>query len=425
MLKKIIPFLALPILLAVIISLLFLAVSLIPQSAIQQNAARSAKQLLLQSQWPTVINTGEKSYMLDNYTDSQIIMQSYNLTIQNPKSIFSNPKHISQREPDNMAVALSEVVEGGATNETSYIYYWMGFRAFVRPMLLFGSYFDIRKVVAVLFWVLLSTALVSVTKKAGAGTAICLGASVALVNPAIASQSLQFSSLFLLTALFLIYLCYFKKENTPLGLVFCGFGVLTQIFDFYTIPITTFGLPILVWWFLEQNRSAKEKWVIGGKSLLGWVWGYGFSWLLKLLFATCFTGINAFKEGFSSFAGRTGIVVVESLKDKYDVIKAWRTAWTTVFQGNFGKLVLALMALLVIAVAIVIWRKKGYKGLLERSFPVVVAALPILWYAIAAQPTVIHAWFQYRALTVMFFGVFLFGCHNFHFLQKNKTKQTR
>lgn len=64
-----------------------------------------------------------------------------------------------------MALALDEVVNQGAENETNYVRYWMGFRMFVRPLLLIGSYYDIRKIVAITFFVLLFAALIGITKR--------------------------------------------------------------------------------------------------------------------------------------------------------------------------------------------------------------------------------------------------------------------
>ena len=403
MLKKILTFLLIPMTISIIISILFVAVALIPQKSIQSNASISANQLISQPQWPTVINTGDTSYMLDNYTDSQILMQAYNLNINNPKSVFSNPKHISQANKDNMALALNEVVNEGAKNETNYVYYWMGFRIFVRPLLLFCSYYNIRKIVAFLFWILLIIALISISKKVNTKTSVCLGISIAIMNPAI---------IFLLTFVFLIYLCYFRKDNIPLVFIFCAFGALTQAFDFYTTPIITYGIPILVLYEANRELSLQKKFSTGAKCFFSWGWGYGFMWTLKLLFATCFAGINAFDKGFNAFAGRTGIIVIEELADKYNFIKALKSVWFTVFPYTFGKIVFFVIASTIFIIIFTIWIKKGFKELLGSMVPLLPAALPVIWYVFSAQPTVIHAWFQYRSLTVLFFGIILFMSQN-------------
>jgi hypothetical protein len=262
-----------------------------------------------------------------------------------------------------------------------------------------------------------------VAKKANTKTAICLGLAIALMNPAIISQSLQFSCLYLLTSVFLIYLCYFKKASVPVTAVFCVFGTLTQIFDFYTTPVITFGLPILVWYSVEKEMETRQKFSTGAKCLLSWGWGYALTWGLKLLYATCFTGVNAFAMGFKSFAGRTGITVVENLADKYDATEALKLVWKNVFPGTFGKIVFCFTVLAVITLAVLMYVKKGIRLTLDCAFPLFVAAIPVIWYIIAAQPTVIHHWFQYRSMSVLLLGIMLFALKAFSALNTRKLKR--
>ena len=233
-LRKTSALILLPFAAAILGCILFFVVSLIPQSAIQSNASQSAKELTSQSQWPTVLNTGDKSYTMDNFTDSQIIMQSYNLNSQNSSSILENPKHISEQDSSNMALALDEVVNQGAENEISYSRYWMGFRLYVRPLLLACSYFEIRKLIAAIFFALFISVIIVISKKVNTKIALCFGLAIIPCNPAIISQSLQFSCTFLLAFLFVIYVCLSKNVSNHILVTFCAFGVLTQFFDFYT-----------------------------------------------------------------------------------------------------------------------------------------------------------------------------------------------
>lgn len=404
--KTVSKFLLIPLIAAIIACFLFFLVALIPQSAIQQNAAQSARELVSQPQWMTVLNSGDPSYTMDNYTDSQIILQSYNLTISNLESILSNPKHISEIDNTNMALALDEVVNQGAENETNYVRYWMGFRMFVRPLLLIGSYYDIRKIVAITFFVLLFAALIGITKRVNAKTAMCLGLAMTLVNPAIVSQSLQFSCTFILTFLFILYICYFKRENIRLEFIFCAFGVLTQLFDFYTTPIITYGIPVLVCLMIDNNTPKPILTIV--KTSLSWLYGYASMWLIKLLLVTMFTDINGFADGFLRLAQRTGIVIMEEAADKYNSIGALKAVWKTVFPGTVGKIIFCAIIILTLVKMGIIWYKCGGKELLNKSILLLIAALPIVWFIFTAQPTYIHAWFQYRSLIVTFFGLALF-----------------
>lgn len=404
--KSLIKISVMPLLVGIIGCFLLLLVSLIPQSAIQQNASQSANELVSQPQWMIVLNNGDSSYMMDNYTDSQIIMQSYNLTFSNPESILSNPKHISKADDSNMALALNEVVNNGAENETNYVRYWLGFRVFIRPLLLIGSYFDIRKIVAFTFYLLLSAALVAIAKKVNTGAAICFGVAVALVNPSIVAQSLQFSCTFILSFLFILYICCSKRSNIRYEYVFCIFGILTQFFDFYTSPVITWGIPLLVLLVMDSKNPKPIFTVL--KTGLSWAYGYLAMWLTKWLLATVFTDINAFADGFLRVAERTGMVTMEGAEGNYGVMAALKAVWLTLFPLNVGKIILCTIILVTLICIVIIYRKLGIKTLINTSLLLGVAAVPIVWFALTAQPTYIHAWFQYRSITVTFFGLLLF-----------------
>lgn len=405
--KKIWKLIAMPPVTAAAACVLFFLVSLIPQSAIQENASRAAKELVAQPQHVTVLNIGDPAYQMDNYTDSQIILQSYNLTIANPASILSNPKHISGTNSTNMALALDEVVNQGAENETNYVRYWMGFRIFIRPLLLVGSYFTIRKIVAAVFWVLLFAAMIAIAKKVNTKTAMCFGISLALLNPSIIAQSLQYSCTFLLTFVFILYLCCCRQSKyiRP-AFSFCAFGVLTQLFDFYTTPVITWGIPVLLFLTMDTGNPRPLRTLL--KTGLAWLYGYGAMWLTKLLTVTLFTDINGLADGFYRLAQRVGIVVMEEAADKYDAIAALKAVWKTVFPGTGGKVILGAVILVTLVGMGVLWHKRGWKVFWKDGALLIAAAVPVAWFLCSAQPTYIHAWFQHRSLIVMFFGLLLF-----------------
>lgn len=403
--KKIITLALLPFAAAILGCILFFVVSLIPQNAIQYNASQAAKELTSQDQWPMVLNTGDRTYKMDNYTDSQIIMQSYNLTSENLSSILTNPKHKSEQVPNNMALALDEVVNRGAENEMSYCRYWMGFRIYVRPLLIACSYYDIRKLIAAIFFTLLFSAIIVISKKVNVKTALCFGLAIIPFNPAIISQSLQFSCTFLLMFLFVMYVCLSIKNPLKNILVtFCAFGVLTQFFDFYTTPLVTYGFPILI--MLSMNTIVTNKLLTLVKTFFAWLYGYVAMWIVKLLFTTLFTDVNGFADGFYRFAERTGIVIQEGWEKYYDVAGAFKAVLNTVLPGGLKIFLFPFLIMICVSLGVIFFKRK-FKCALNDIAPFVVATLPLVWYACSAQPTYIHAWFQYRTLSVTVFGVFL------------------
>ncbi len=404
--RKILTFLFLPFLAAIVGSVLLLGAALIPQSYVQDDAQRSVTEMKKCGQYQNAFNPGYSTYQMDNFTDALILMSAYNLNTEDLESVLTNPKH-HDSENVNMITSLHEVVNEDAENELTYVRYWQGFRLFVRPLLTVFSYFEIRRITAFVFFTLFAVAIAMIYKKTNLKTALCLGLALALVNPAVVSHSLQFSTCFLLTFVFIIFVLW-KTEwvRKHLMTTFCLFGILTMFFDFYSTPILTYGMPILV--LLALASETDNFWKISGKALGGWLYGYGMMWIVKLLFATLFTGINGFKDGFTSFAGRTGITQVEGLHANYSVSGALKAVWTSVFPGWESSYVYWGMMLLLLVALVLLFVFAGKQGVKRELAYLMIALLPILWFSIAAQPTSIHAFFQHRSIAVWFAGIFLF-----------------
>jgi len=414
--------LLLPFFISVLAIVLLFAVSLIPQSAILENARESATQLLGQHPWDTPINDGDPVYTLDNYTDSLIIMHSYNMTAEDPSSVIANPQHISEHNDWNMAVSLDERVNGGMENNSNYVRYWMGFRALIRPLLVFLNYFEIRKTVAFFFWILCFTVMGLLAKKRGVAASVLFGITVALVNPAVVSQSLQFSCCFILCFIFSCIMLFTESKRPDELILFCAFGALTQLFDFYSTPLMTYAFPALV--LLTAGYGPEGRWKRFIKTFSAWAYGYVFIWILKLLYVTLFTDINGFKNGFSSFFGRVGVTVVEGFEDSYDPCRALRLVWGNIFPGIAGKIALAGLVLITVCAVVVSFLTRTKKEFLSEGVFLAVPLTPIVWFSVAAQPTVIHYWFQYRTVTVFFAGLFVYFMYSFSkaplILKKNK-----
>ncbi len=409
--KKIFKVILLPVFLSIIAIALFLLSALIPQSAIQRNAKASVQQLLSQGQWEIVINKEDPTYTMDIYTDSQILMQSYNLNMEEPSSIFKNPKHVSEKQNWNMAVAFDEVVNENAENELSYSRYWMGFRFIIRPLLVFADYHTIRKTVAVVFWLLLFVTSALIGRRHGIKGVLCFGLPMALMNPAIVSHSLQFSCTFILAFIFLIIelITDSKKINVPL--CFCLYGALTQLFDFYSTPLITYGLPLIL--LLTYDEFANKRWSTALKALAAWAYGYLSMWLIKMLCTTLFTDINGFAEAFGSFAGRVGITVTEGQEDKYDSLEALRLVYRNFFTGSVWDIVFVLLVVAFALVIVVSCLTCSRKEFLSRCVFIFIGLLPLGWFAVSAQPTVIHYWFQYRTVAVTLVSACVYATYVF------------
>ena len=377
------------------------AVSFLPSGYIEDNVKHSAEEL--ERGASPLLGDDRMAYIMDYNTDALIIMESYTLSADDAQSVFSNPMRYNGE--DSQRRSLIELCEGQPTNN-NYVRYWMGFRVLIRPLLMVFSYSGICWLISIFFFALAFAVVAFAAAKASVRSALCYAAALCLINPSIAAHSPQFSCCFLLGFAFCIYMLAADKRGKRYAFLFCAFGTLTQYFDFYTAPLVTLGFPLLM--LLESGRLSGHTIRRTLRCIALWLYGYAAMWLCKLGMTGIFTGINGFADGLNSLGGRLGVSVVAGFEEYYSVARALRSVWSTAFPGSLT-LPSALVFAAAVLMACVVYICRGIREEKElAAAELIVTLLPLAWYAVAAQPSSIHAWFQYRSLAVLFFGAFLF-----------------
>lgn len=382
---------------------------------VEENVLRSAEELNQPS--APLLGNDRMAYIVDYNTDALIIMESYTLNSDDPQSVFSNPMRYGGE--DTQRGSLMELC-GGAPANVNYVRYWMGFRIFIRPLLTIFSYEGICWLISLAFFALAFAAAALTAERIGTRAALCLGAAVCLINPAIAAHSPQLACCFLLGFAFCLYILGIDGRSCNYTAAFCAFGALTQYFDFYTAPLVTLGFPLLI--LLETGRRSERSLRQTLCCCGAWLYGYAAMWLCKLVLTGIFTDINGLEDGLASLGGRLGVKVVEGLEEYYSAARALKSVWGTAFPGS-----LTVPAALLFAAAVVIsslvYLLRGSREERElAASELIIMLLPLIWYAAAAQPSCIHAWFQYRSLAVLFFGAFLFISRAAVIMKRRKAK---
>ena len=382
---------------------------------VEGNVLRSAEELNQPS--GPLLGNDRMAYIVDYNTDALIIMESYTLNSDDPQSVFSNPMRYGGE--DTQRGSLMELC-GGAPANVNYVRYWMGFRIFIRPLLTIFSYEGICWLISLAFFALAFAAAALTAERIGTRAALCLGAAVCLINPAIAAHSPQLACCFLLGFAFCLYILGIDGRSCNYTAAFCAFGALTQYFDFYTAPLVTLGFPLLI--LLETGRRSERSLRQTLCCCGAWLYGYAAMWLCKLVLTGIFTDINGLEDGLASLGGRLGVKVVEGLEEYYSAARALKSVWGTAFPGS-----LTVPAALLFAAAVVIsslvYLLRGSREERElAASELIIMLLPLIWYAAAAQPSCIHAWFQYRSLAVLFFGAFLFISRAAVIMKRRKAK---
>lgn len=392
-------------LLSVLLAVGFLLLgACIPQDPIDENIRRSADGMILEGAYPTMADHAFAS-ILDYETDALILAESKAMSASQLNSILTNPQYMYQTAN---AVEDLHVYAADQNPEPSrfYVHYWMGFRPVMRLMLSFFDYYQILRYTAVVFFLLFAAAACSVANHAGTKAAFAFMVSIILVRPYVIAVSLQFSCCFLLAFLAMLAVPYIRKKPAWISVFFLELGIITQYFDFYTTPILTYALPLVYLYILRQQDNTplvlKDVCVSAGC----WAAGYVLMWIAKLVLTSLLTPVDALGQGFNAFAGRVGIEKVSGMEDYYSPLAALRTVAASLYSDREGKMVmLALAALFCICVLLFAVRKKiSVKAVLSHRYLLVTAALPLVWFMAAAQPTANHHWFQYRGIAATFWA---------------------
>lgn len=382
----------------------------LPQQPIDQNIRQSAAGMVEDGDYPLMADKSFAS-MLDYVTDTLILAESKATTIRDWQTIFTNPQYQYPAEEGSAVYDLYQYSMDDAPEPSKYyVQYWMGFRPVMRLLLCFFDYYQILRYTAVAFFLLLAAAMCSVAGHTGTKSAFLFALSIIFVRPHVVAVSLQFSCCFFLALAAMLAVPWIHNHRKWESLFFLELGILTQYFDFYTTPILTFALPMTYLYLLRQRSGAYTSGKSLGLNALSWSGGYGLMWLAKLVLTTVLTPVNAIAQGFSSFSGRIGIEKVSGMESMYNPIAALRGVFVSLYSDPTGKLV--LFAAVFLSLVVLLFRflrdKHQPKELLTNWQLLVIAALPVIWFMAAAQPTANHHWFQYRGIAASFWAGFAY-----------------
>lgn len=394
---------------AVFVLLLF-AAAFLPQDRVDAHLSESIDILMEEEFIPASFDYTSTS-QLDNFSESLILSESKALNRDNLKAVFTNPKYLFNFNP---ILSLSDYLQDSTMEPANhYVRYWLGSRVYARTMLTALNYLQIRRVINIsLFFLIIANACL-VGRKAGINVAFAFALSIFFVRPQVIGNSMQFSICFMLGLLGMLAVPWLTKHRRFERLMFMELGMLTMYFDFYTTPLVSFGLPAIFLFAMDEKEVSLEN--EPKKTLknilcdfLAWFSAYVLTWISKLALADLFTDIHAIKDGLTALTSRLGLFgyILEE-KENYSAINSFRAVINTVFPDTVSKLA-ALAAVLLFVIIILV--KTGKKELVLKpnrrmAGIILIAALPLLWFAVAAEPTIKHTFFQYRNIAVTYWAL--------------------
>lgn len=395
-------------------SLLLYLAGLFPQRAVQKNLDASWGQLVGEGFGPGILYEGHPRSKLDNYTESRILIYSYYMdTARDPGAVLTNPGWYPPEEEYSEETLLSDyrqTVAAQTAPNTNYVRYWMGFRIFARPMLAVMHYMDARQCLMWTFFILLGAATLSLYKRTRSyPLALAFVIVLSQFNPIVISASYLYAACFFiaLTGVFLVCSLRFSRFTEPM--LFFLLGAATQYFDFYTVPIVTFGLPMLALLAARQTDDGgaialKDSMKRVGVCFAAWAAAYLLMWIAKLALVTLLTDLDGFSSAFSKLGHWMSGADAAGEKRSY-----LRLALVNCFINITDYVPFFFESLFGLwYVARILKNRVAFRTLLDHAAYLAVALLPVAWIAASAKPAYLHMWYQYRGLIVLMFGLAAF-----------------
>ena len=394
-----------------------------PQGRILDNLWQSMDYLRMEGTYPHMADYADAS-RLDNFTDILMLLEAAGTNKQYLGSVLTNPVYVYEEAGADLPALLENYLNGMPHDSVGfYVRYWMGFRVLLRIGLTFLSYFQIRRYLAVVFFMLFAAVLCSMSKRVDGKLAFAFAISIILVRPHIIVNSMQYCCCFFLMMIAVLLTPAVHKRPQWEGVFFMEVGLLTMYFDFYTAPLITLGFPMVYLYALQlqEGKTICVKQLAKNTAL--WFTGYVMMWVAKLVLTSLLTEVNAVANGWNALMGRLGVTHTEGLEEFYSLELAMERLGDALFCDREGKVIfLGMLIALVLAVTFCALRRKTTMAEARTSAPLLVlAALPFVWFLVTIQPLAMHHFFQYRMIALSYWAA---GAYVYFLLwgKKNRTE---
>ena len=367
---------------------------------------------------PTLIPDFKSTY-LDTYTDMTMLdMAIYD----GSESVLEKAMKGFRYEYKGMNIFESGIRylqgEGGAES-VSYARYWHGWMVFLKPLLLFFNYAEIRMLNFVLQTALTFLLFMKMLgDKYTQRYIIPFFISFMVIMPLSTSMSMGLAILYyvILISLLLFIHCFeWLNKNRCIFLFFMVVGLVTSFVDLVTYPLTTMGIMLIMWIILNhryvKNYERKQLQYAFGY-VISWCSGYLAMWLGKWLISSVITDENVLKDAIlmvlyrASHGSAEGgsyieIGIVDVISRNIEVI------------CNPIYVILFISAILLA----VCWKSRKEEEdyivtKYEMGLLFIIGWFPIVWYIVIGNHSYVHYWMTYKSLSISTFawGSLLLNC---------------
>ena len=318
-----------------------------------------------------------------------------------PKDLQSASKYYDDTSSKTDAYQVEElydtVYENDLTESFEYARYWHGYLVFLRPLLLFLNYKQISILMLVLFLGLLGGNCYLLAKKSGIWSAVALVFAYLLVDTLFVTRSLNEITCFILALIFSIGILLRNKKSMGLAIYFFLIGSITNFVDFLTNPIITYGMPITMFFIVNEEKSMRKTFKIYFQTAIAWAIGYGLTWGSKWVITDLVLHRNIISNAIEQILFRTN-------DNSYNMDLLVERV-----QFYLSNMTIFIIGIVLVIFAINPKREREHNDFLE-TFPFFIAILiPIVWYMVVLNHSIVHTFFTYRNMIVSIFALEIFA----------------
>lgn len=286
--------------------------------------------------------------------------------------------------------------------ETNYARYWHGYLIFLKPLLLFFDYGEIRSLLMGMQLVIFVLVILELSKK-NKEIVIPFLMTWIFLNPVSTMLSLQYNTVLMISFIstFAILKLNDKVKQSQIyvwSLIFMVIGVVTSYLDLLTYPLVALGIPLIIWISINMSESLLNNIYMIIRLAAFWGFGYAGMWGFKWILGGIITGDNIIKNAIESILFRTSSGVSDRVVSFWDVLKlqigsAYQITWEIAVICAIGVYIYWFL------------KNRKIKWNIIITF-MVLGIFPFAWFWVLKNHSYIHSYFTYRELAISVFAFF-------------------
>lgn len=388
-----------------------------------------------------------QNMQFDNYTDALMINTAYSIDSRQPlysafvarknyipevtTEIYEDSvgelKSSSKYKYHNEVGELNDLVNGEKVESFEYGRYWHGYLIILRPLLVLFNINQLRIILTILLAILAIILSNLISKKINFLIGIIFLIGLLSVEYFYLGYSLQGIFVFIIMMLTSIIISSKYNKIKSFGLIFFITGMLTNFFDFLTVPIVTLMVPLIVYFLLKQREEAldiKTIFMVIIKYSFAWGIGYGLTWLTKWVLVDILFDKNMISVALNQVLYRSTAKTSVNVYNMYSVINK------NLEYISATLIISILCTWLVINLKVLLKKhrivKQNKEEVLTKLLPYfVILIVPFGWYALLQNHSYYHAFFTYRNLIItnICFNIIIAEIFLSYFKEENKIEK--